>query len=68
MKELTRIITAEITGVVKVENVNDVFTKEEAKKIAIDEIKKALQCDDVVITKVQDFVIDMGECNEQRSI
>lgn len=59
MKELTRIITVEITEIKKTDDdMSDVITKEEAAKGTIDMLKSNFDCDDVVVTNVQDFILD----------
>ena len=62
MKELTRIITAQITGIAKLENDEEYLSKDTAKA----EIKQLIEenvpeADDVVVLSVQDFERDLEE-------
>ena len=52
--ERTRVITAQITVI------DNLSSEEEAvsKDILADEIKKKLNADDVVVTKVKDFILE----------
>ena len=61
MKEITRIITVQITDIAKVNSEKDVHSKEEEAKAVAEMIKEELGVDDVVITNVQDFIRDVEE-------
>ena len=57
MSEITRIMTVKITGIAKgVES--DPIPKDEAAKELAKDLKHLLSCDDVVVTDVQDFVME----------
>jgi hypothetical protein len=60
MKELTRIITAEITMIRKGEE-RDFRTKEESKAAWERALKRETRADDIKVTNVQDFIIDKPE-------
>lgn len=55
MSEITRIITVKITAIGRKE---DFVSEEETKKRALVAIKELFDCDDVVVTDVQDFVME----------
>lgn len=56
MKETTRIMTVEITAIKK--SNMEMISKEEAAEIVKEGIKDTFNADDVVVTNVQDFVLD----------
>jgi hypothetical protein len=55
MSEVTRIITVKVTAIGRKE---DFVSKEETKKRALVAVKELFDCDDVVVTDVQDFVME----------
>ena len=58
MKETTRIYTIIMTEIIRGD---DVETKEDAKNHMETILKMGLNVDDVVVEKVQDFVMEKGE-------
>jgi hypothetical protein len=58
MKETTRIYTILMTEIIRGD---DVETKEDAKNHIETALKMGLNVDDVVVEKVQDFVMEKGE-------
>ena len=61
MKELTRIITMQITGIAKVEDNEKYIPKEQAAADIARMVKENVpEADDVVVT-VQDFELDLEE-------
>lgn len=58
MKETTRIYTILMTEIIRGD---DVETKEDAKNHIETVLKMGLSVDDVVVEKVQDFVMEKGE-------
>ena len=65
-KEVTRVITAEITVINTFEDLSNCLTKEEAKEKVVTSIKRSLGADSVVVTNVQDFIRDKGGANDGR--
>lgn len=65
-KELTRIITVQITGIAKGWEAENAASPEKEKEALIKSLRKHYDVDDVVITNVQDFIRDVeeGESNE----
>lgn len=61
MQEITRIVTVEITDILKNVPEGGAMSKEEWAEETKDIIKRTLCADDVVITKTQDFVRDLEE-------
>lgn len=62
MKEITRIITVQLTDIAKVDDdFNSEETKENVKKNAGGIVKNLLGVDDAVIVDVQDFIQDIAE-------
>jgi len=62
MREITRIITVQLTDIAKVDDDFDsAETKENVKKNAGGIIKNLLGVDDAVIVEVQDFIRDIAE-------
>lgn len=62
MKEITRIITVQITDIAKVEDDFDFEeSKEKTFKTSGQIIKNLLGGDDAVVVKVQDFIRDVAE-------
>ena len=60
MREITRIITVQITDIAKVDDDFDsAETKENVKKNAGEIIKNLLGCDDAVVVDVQDFILEI---------
>lgn len=60
MKEITRIITVQITDIAKVEdNFDFKKSKERTRKNVADAIKEDYEVDDVVVLDVQDFIRDI---------
>lgn len=60
MKEITRIITVQITDIAEVEDDFDFKeSKERTRKITADAIKEDYEVDDVVVLDVQDFIRDI---------
>jgi len=60
MKEVTRIVTLEITAIKLVEGDPKSFNKSRCEEA----IKKFTHADDVHVKNVQDFIIDKDDCNE----
>lgn len=61
MKEITRIITVQITDIAQVDNDSDsAETKENVRKNAGGIIKNLLGVDDAVVVDVQDFIRDIA--------
>lgn len=61
MIECTRIITTEIILISKLESEEQLLPKEVVSKRIKKSIKSHLNADSVVITKVQDFIVDKDE-------
>lgn len=59
MSEVTRIITAKITFIDK----GSMNEKEEEAEIVENAVKNVLDADNVVVTDVQDFVMENTSCN-----
>lgn len=59
MKEITRIVTMEVTQIVQVEDETEVMSREEAKQYIETSMKNYAGYDDVLVTNVQDFVRDL---------
>jgi len=57
MEETTRVFTVKITYIKQVNPANKVDKKTAAERLSKD-IKDYLDCDDVVVEQVQDFVMD----------
>lgn len=58
MKELTRIVTVEITSIVNYEKDSEICSKEKAAESVKRELLAYKDIDDVVVTNVQDFILD----------
>lgn len=58
MKELTRIVTLQITMIADVKSESAILPKEDAAERMIADIKEDYGVDDVVVTNVQDFITD----------
>lgn len=56
MKEITRIITIELTEIARINDEDEIYTRDEVMREAPTHIKKALGVDDINIVKVQDFI------------
>ena len=54
MKELTRIIKVQLTDIVKCEDEYELMSKEAVTKA----LKDALELDDVVVERIQDFEME----------
>lgn len=63
MKETTRIITARITYIG-----TDLAEKEEGKQRFIENVKGLLDADDVMVDKIQDFIMDKDEPEQKTEI
>lgn len=62
MKEITRIITVQITDIAKVDDdFNDGESRDWVRENAGEAYKQILDVDDVVVTDVQDFIKDIEE-------
>ena len=61
MKEVTTIINAEITGIVRVENENALCDIEAAKEKFIEIVKRCFAADDVKVSSYQRFIRDMED-------
>lgn len=61
MKEITRIITAEITVIAKEGEVEQLKSKEETKKTFESFIRDYCDADDCKVTNIQDFEMDKQE-------
>ena len=59
MKQLTRIMTVRITMVDRLEEDDEVRSKEEHKKLMEDVLKDTLGLRDCVVTDVQDSIVDV---------
>ena len=62
--ELTRIFTVELTGIAKVTE-EDIVPKEEAKAKIEEMISECLCSDNVTVIKIQDFIMEKGDADEQ---
>lgn len=58
MKEITRIITVEITEIVKLKDNEEYCSKDEAKRRLTEKLYQQFACDNVNVTNVQDFIRD----------
>lgn len=58
MIELTRIYTVEITGIVCIKDEDDILPEEEGIKYISRDIKEAVGADTVVVTNIQDFIME----------
>ena len=58
MKELTRIVTVEITTIADIENEEEIFPADIAKEVIKGRLLDKIGCDDLVVTKIQDFIMD----------
>lgn len=62
MKEITRIITVQITDIAKVDDeFNDAESRDWVRENAGGIYKQILDVDDAVVTDVQDFIRDIEE-------
>ena len=58
MNEVTRIITVEITMIDKCQDLKDLKSKEQYKERFEQALKRDTGADDVVVTNIQDFIMD----------
>lgn len=62
MKEVTRVITAQITGINKVDdNLSQITSKDMATRVFVNGMKAISGADDIVILNIQDFIRDIDE-------
>lgn len=61
MKEITRIFTVRITDVGKMEGDEKIVSKDKISNLLTRCLKKYLECDDVQVLDVQDFILDSDD-------
>jgi hypothetical protein len=68
MKEITRVITVELTEITTSDDeLSDVMSKGDCAALLAHHVKNIFNVDDVNVTKVQDFVQDIKETVEDTS-
>lgn len=61
MKEIIRIFTVRITDIGKIEGDEKIVSKDKISNLLTRCLKRDLECDDVQVLDVQDFILDSDD-------
>ena len=58
MIELTRVVNVQITTIARMDSEEEIYPADIAKKVIEEALRQNIDCDDLVVTNIQDFIME----------